>query len=325
MARYSVWIAQIAGMKHTRCVCEVAESLVEALRTLGHEVRGPEPSTSYFVTNPTPYADGKLGRAIILAANLIPDIPLPEDAILYNLEPVYLNGWFADEWQKSAYLRILRRHTVWDYTESNALKLRTYGVPRVINCPVGYTPCLERIKPAPVQDIDVLHYGSLSVHEGDDCNRRADILNALDDVQIVDETGKLRPLRVEHLFGVYGEDRDRYIARAKLVINVHPWKTWPWEVVRCSYLMANHVCVVSENEGDDPGLDALGRRGTAFVPYEKIVETCRGLLDARGGVVLSDEMVPAAEARAKIAAAGYEAIKAIDFTANVKAALEQST
>jgi hypothetical protein len=79
------------------------------------------------------------------------------------------------------------------------------------------------------EDLDVLFYGALN-------ERRRRVL----------EDCLARGLRVEHLFGVYGAARDRFIARAKLVLNVHFYPTQIFEAIRVSYLLSNRKVVLSE-------------------------------------------------------------------------------
>ena len=110
------------------------------------------------------------------------------------------------------------------------------GLPRPTYVPIGYVPELTRIAPAP-EDIDVLFYGALS-------ERRYAVLRDLHD----------RGLRVKWLLGAFGASRDAWIARSKIVINVHYWEAKIFEIARVSYLLANRRAVVSER-GADPTLE----------------------------------------------------------------------
>ncbi|MHC4843687.1 MAG: hypothetical protein ACYTEE_07795, partial [Planctomycetota bacterium] len=80
-------------------------------------------------------------------------------------------------------------------------------------------------------------------------------------------------LKVEALFGVYGVERDHYISRAKIVLNIHFYETKVFEIVRVSYLLANKKFVISE-PGNDQELESPFRDGLVFLPYNGLVEEC---------------------------------------------------
>jgi len=88
------------------------------------------------------------------------------------------------------------------------------GLPRPTYVPIGYVPELTRIAPA-AEDIDVLFYGA-------SYERRYAVLRDLHD----------RGLRVKWLSGVYGASRDAWIARSKIVLNIHYWDAKIFEKVR---------------------------------------------------------------------------------------------
>jgi hypothetical protein len=117
-------------------------------------------------------------------------------------------------------------------------------------------PALSRIKPVPRQDIDILWYGSLN-------ERRSHILQQLHD----------RGCIVKALFGVYGEERDSFIARAKIVINIHFFESKIIEIGRIYYLLANKRFVISE-KGNDRELEEPIRDGLVFTDYDNLVAQC---------------------------------------------------
>jgi hypothetical protein len=80
------------------------------------------------------------------------------------------------------------------------------------------------------------------------------------------------------LFGVYGEQRDAIIARSKLVLNIHYYPAKIFEIVRISWLLANAVCVVSEDSPLDSALESV-QDGIVQAPYDRLVETCRKMID----------------------------------------------
>ena len=198
----------------------------------------------------------------MLGANLLPalsDRP-PRRAILFNLEQLSPGS----PWWSERYLDLLRRRPVWDYSARNVALLRSMGIAATL-CEVGHADALRRIVPRETRDIDVLFYGSVN-------DRRRAALLALEDAG----------LRVVALFGIYGAARDDYIARSRIVLNLHYDEGRLFEVVRVSYLLANGCCVVSET-GDDPEAERAYEGAVAFTSYEGIVPTCLALLrdDAR--------------------------------------------
>ncbi|MDE3154301.1 MAG: hypothetical protein KGN76_04325 [Acidobacteriota bacterium] len=241
---FTIYVVSPPGYRHVLAFAEVANGLLQALGELGYRAT--------LTQDPAAIE----GRALVLAPHLIPASHWrpPADAILYNFE----QAADSSEWFTRAYLDLLRRHEVWDYSQANLEYLSSRGVTGQL-VPVGYAPCLTRIQPAP-EDIDVLAYGALS-------DRRIAILDAL----------RARGAKVRRLFDVYGEKRDRYIARARIVLNIHTYEARLFEIVRVSYLLANSRCVVSE-EGTDASLEAPYREAVTFAPYEQLVDTTLALL-----------------------------------------------
>lgn len=226
-------------------------------------------------------------RTIVLGAHNLPR-SLPADTkpndIFYNFEqhgsPVLNNS----------VLHLFRQHEVWDYSPSNVAWFQERGV-RAKHVPVGYVPELTRIKKY-AQEIDVLFYGLVN-------DRRRKILDDL----------RAAGLGVYEA-NCYGPERDALISRSKVVLNMHFYETGIFEMVRCSYLFANEVCVVSEESVDVPA-ELLGSNGplVTLVPYEMLVETCVGLIRA-----------PDVE-RANRARYAHEAFRSCDETAILRTAL----
>ena len=151
---------------------------------------------------------------------------VPSSAVIYNLEQVQLSsGWCSPD-----YLGLLKRCQVWDYAKRNIASLGKLALARpAVHVPIGYVPQLTRIPRNPVQDIDVLFYGSVN-------ERRARVLDQL----------RSRGINTQAVFGVYGAARDSLIARAKVVLNLHFYEASIFEIVRVSYLLANRKAVVAE-------------------------------------------------------------------------------
>jgi SAM-dependent methyltransferase len=232
---------------HSQAFSEVAETIHHGLLTLGHQ--------SAITHEVLPGH-----RHIVLGTNLLPTvlIELPEDTILYNLEQISPDcPWITD-----SVLALFQRFTLWDYSLRNCEQLRQMGCRHVKHVPLGYVPELTRMEPLAeeAQDIDVLFYGSLN-------EKRASVLEAL----------REQGLSVVELFGEYGAERDQAIRRAKIVLNIHLYEAQIFEIVRVSYLLANHKFVLSESSPNDPDAESF-KNGVAFADYDQIVESCLGFL-----------------------------------------------
>ncbi len=200
-------------------------------------------------------------RNIVLGAHLLKALPADIDCVVWQLEQV----GEGPVWATGAYQALLKSAevtpgcAVWDYSPLNLTKLAGMGIEAQL-LPVGYHECMRWpisallvSEDAPTQEIDILHYGSMN-------QRRANIMQGLDAAGI----------RAYHVFGVYGEERDALIARARLVLNVSYYESKIFNVTRCSTLFANSVPVVSEI---GPGSEAFHGTG-GFAEYDGLVEKC---------------------------------------------------
>lgn len=180
---------------------------------------------------------------------------VPHNTVIVNLEQ--LRGFNIGA--RPVYTGLLRRLAVWDYSARNIEQLeKLIRNPHVTRFQIGYTPGMTRDLAA-AQTTDVLFYGSLNA-------RRRAILVAL----------TRAGLNVRHIFSVYGEARDRAIAEAKVVLNLHYYADSIHEIVRTSYLLANGKAVVSEC-GPDTEIDEDIRGAMAAVPYDNLVGACIAL------------------------------------------------
>ncbi|MGO9549130.1 hypothetical protein [Mycobacterium sp.] len=263
--RFAVAIVSPPNFQHSRAFDEVAEGLHHALLALGHDS---------VLTN---RLDLDERRTIVLGGNLLVRHGLepPKNPIFYNLEQL---GDDLPSMTLPAFFDLFRRYPTWDYSQANIERLAALGLPRPAYVPIGYVPELTRIAPAP-EDIDVLFYGA-------SYERRYAVLKDLHD----------RGLRVKWLSGVYGVSRDAWIARSKIVLNIHYWEAKIFEITRVSYLLANRRAVVSER-GADPTLERDVESGVALADYDGLVDRCVELL--------GDE-----RARRELAERGYQAFSA---------------
>src|SRR5665213_244693 len=205
-----IWQVSVPGYRHTRAFDAVAMTLQKSITDLGFECGIDHRAEKYV----------KRWEGIILGAHLLQgDV---SGCIIYNLEQITPESSLVSE----HYLSLLRKNKVWDYSKRNIVELKKLGVDAV-HMPIGYHPCLERIGVAE-ENVDCLFYGSVN-------DRRKEVLDSVE-------------ARV--VFGVYGVALDREIASAKVVLNCHFYETQLFEIVRCSYLLANKKFILSE-----PGLD----------------------------------------------------------------------
>lgn len=183
---------------------------------------------------------------------------LPGNTIIYNFEQLK-PGY---PWYQESYLNLLKRHQVWDYSRDNfaAMPVHEFTAGRR-HVPVGYVPQWTNIVPGK-EDVDVLFYGLLSP-------RRQAVLDKF----------VARGLKVIILRGVFGSERNSWIARAKVVLNLHLQDGGMFESLRVLYLMANSKAVVTETarSGD---IDVRLSTGIRAVPYGELVEACEALVMA---------------------------------------------
>jgi hypothetical protein len=260
--RLAVVTPDSAQWFHVRAFDEVAEVIRAGLIALGIDC---ERSVGRL-------AEGRTN--IVFGAHLLPPgTVLPDDAVVYNLEQI-VDGAM---WVTPRYLELLRRHRVWDYSARNCSALEHLGVQRPVHVPIGHAPSLERIAPAR-EDIDVLFYGAYNA-------RRLTLLARLEQ----------RGWSVARSNGIYGEERDALVARARIVLNVHYYEQSRLEVPRCFYLMANGRFILSETSPDaaETGLDP----GIAFATYEGMEDACARYLERP-------------EERSRVAAAARDLLRA---------------
>lgn len=197
-------------------------------------------------------------RNIVIGCHLLNKsdvVNLPPDSIILNTEQLKAvnSGWLDN------ILFFAHKYEIWDYSESNIQILKQLGATRARYLGIGFHPRLLRIPKASSQDIDVLFYGCLN-------DRRVNVLNAM----------QRAGLKIHHLFGVYGPARDEWIARSRVVLNMHFYESKIFEIIRVHYLMNNAKAVVSEC-GADTLIDPIYLPGFVVADYEKLVDGCINL------------------------------------------------
>ncbi|MFQ6396934.1 hypothetical protein ACLMAJ_26175 [Nocardia sp. KC 131] len=244
MTEYAVTIMVAPGNPHWQAFSEVAETVCVALNMLGHDC-----VLTHEVNIP--------GRRHIFFGARGPHRHLiPDDSILYNMEPIHPEAWQVDD----GVLDLLRTHLTWDYSTSNITALKEHGIRGVQHVPVGHVDELERIPVVEEEDIDVLFIGGAN-------HRRMLPITAL----------RILGVNAQTHFGVYGPERDLLYARAKIVLNLHAFQGQAFEIVRVSYLLANGRFVVSEtaDAAETAGLES----SVAFSGYNRLVDTCMHYLE----------------------------------------------
>jgi hypothetical protein len=240
------------GWLHASAVAEIMESLMHGFRALGIAADIGENEARADAIN-------IVFMAFFMKESAVP--VLPADTVIYNFEQIGGELGFLTPSFRAA----ISRFRVWDYSLRNIERLAPImGHSRRQVVPIGYIPALTRIPRVPEQDIDVLFYGSIN-------ERRRHVLMQL----------AAAGLRIHHVFGAYGAERDRLIARAKIVLNIHAHPSKILEVVRISYLLANRKAVVTELDAETEA-DADFRDAVAGIPYDQITAECQRLVADQG-------------------------------------------
>jgi hypothetical protein len=225
--------------KHSYAFLELGELLMYSIRELGHEAS-------------LKFNELTTDRNIIIGCHLLsPSLmtQVPKSTIILNTEQIYSDD---SSWNENIF-EWIKNFEVWDYSLRNIEKIKSLGISNFKHLRIGYQKELKRIEKSTIQDIDVLFYGSIN-------DRRKKILDELK------ESG----LRTEVLFGVYGEERDKFISRSKIVLNFHYYKSQIFEIVRVFYLLHNDVAVVSEIN-ESTSIDDQWRSAVSGAPYENLV------------------------------------------------------
>lgn len=308
--RFSVPIHGLGDPRHpnTACFVDFVQALVASLRELGHEVVPPTVDGHNVDRTARPIAFGEQNMHSVDWEG-DPGSFMPPDAILFNTEQTGASG--ADPKRIFDAVKTWQKRVVWDYSETNAKVLRVMGCERVIHCPVGYSPAMTRIVtlPSEQEDIDVLFAGSIETPKRI-IGLAAAGIKVLDRGQVLNDL-RAAGLNVKHVWGVYGADLDPYIARSKIVLNLHYYEGAVFEIFRCSHLLANKKCIVTEDGGVDEELEDFAQRSMVYSKRKDIVETCCALIKDY-------------ELRRIAGAHGFKQFSQTSLADNVRKALEQS-
>lgn len=247
--QFAVVLLEPPGYAHTGIVAEVAETIHHGLEALG--------AASTLARNAM-WSDRV---NIVFGAHLLPamsgwDAHGTDHLVVFNLEPIQ-DGFLE---ALPPYLQLLRSCRVWDYDARNVRRLAALGISGVDHVRIGYAPPMTRIANAARQPIDVLFYGML--------NQRR--------LRLRDQLVRMG-LETRFVFGVYGAERDALVAQAKVVVSPSRFeRDGTFDIVRLSYLLANHKAVVMEG-GIDAEQEALFAEGVAFAGFDGLATECARL------------------------------------------------
>lgn len=195
----------------------------------------------------------------IIAAQMGALDNLPDDTILYNFEQ------FSERTLAGTAMGALaQRFQIWDYSAANLPRWQACAPRRPpFHAPVSYAPVLGRIAPA-ATDIDALFIGSIGP-----CRQ----------ARLAEIAGLLSRPSVVSICNVWGDVRDGFIARSKLMLNV--WEDQPqlriFEEVRVSYYLANRRLVVCEAVPGQHIADDM-RQHLVLAPRAELPAVCERLL-----------------------------------------------
>ena len=200
-------------------------------------------------------------KNIIFGAHLLNDDminSIPSNTIIFNTEQIES---INEIWKRRILLLASKGIVFWDYSNHNLDLLHTKLNVKGRLFEIGFQSNLQRIKINENKEVDVLFYGSLN-------NRREKIINNL----------LKKNVKVKCLFGVYGKDRDDWIGKSKIVLNLHYYESKIFEIVRIFYLLTNAIPIVSEVD-ENTKLNNNYLKGIKGSNYEDVEKNILSLLE----------------------------------------------
>jgi hypothetical protein len=238
---------------------EVVDSLVWGFSALGHEV------ISRINCIAPGYRNIVFGWHVPLQLKVLDTFP--EDTIIYNFER-YTNYWQTPS-ATTAIAYLASKYQLWDYNLNNISILNTLN-PKFppYYAKIAYAPNLEKIPTNVEQDIDVLYYGNYLPY-------RYDALS-----KVAETRGDLAGLSVMTLRNFWGKQRDEFIARSKVILNISLANDI-FEIVRASYLLANKKAIVCCIHGNGEGYveDDIRNSPLKFVSTSDVDRACQTLVE----------------------------------------------
>lgn len=249
MKDFNICIISPEEYPHSFLFKEIADLLMYSLRSIGHNAivgfnHIDQGNKINIILSIQQYDSNVLGE-------------MPPSTIILNTEALEST---ADHYRETIMTCCQRGFEVWDYNDVNIEYMHNNGVNNVKRLYFGYQDELRKITPDRKRDIDVLFYGSLN-------ERRQHVVNELIN----------RGLNVKTLFGVYGDERDDWISRSKVVLDHNHYEYNIFNVVRVFYLLTNSVAVISEIH-DKTRVEPRFREGVIGSSYENMVDTVMQVL-----------------------------------------------
>lgn len=158
------------------------------------------------------------------------DDNLPNNCVMYNTEPI-AKHWSGNKKYGVRWVDLLRRYPTIDYSERNIISMnKMFAGGRRYFLGLGYHKSSLAYKSLSDLDVDVTFIGSVS-------DRRRYVLEDL----------RGRGLRVAIIKNKFGSEIYPYLARSKLLLNIHNIDDGrPAEMVRLFHPISNGMLVVSE-------------------------------------------------------------------------------
>lgn len=141
------------------------------------------------------------------------------------------NGWLS--WHIGAEMKRFMKNAnfIWDYSSVNVKFIQKHLKGNVRLLKHGYSPVLDHLQSAKLQDIDYAFFGGSNP-------RRFEIFKGISDT-----LGIRKGVWARHL---WGENRDKMLSRVKINLNIHMYDVAIQESARMSYMWNNCFAVVSE-------------------------------------------------------------------------------
>lgn len=247
MRKINICLIKPDNYIHSYAFIELAELIYFSLRELGFEVE-------VRFNQVQPNLKNILIGCHLLDLKFINQVP--KSTVILNTEQIYSD---TTHWNKNIFAYVTN-FEVWDYSKRNIEKLNKMGVDKVKLLKIGFQKELVRLDKSKKKDIDVLFYGSEN-------KRRNDVLKKL----------VAKGLNVKTLFGVYGRERDEWVERSKIVLNLHYYESQIFEIVRVFYLLTNSIAVVGE-VNETTSIDTFYREGIYAAKYDDLVIGCMQLV-----------------------------------------------
>jgi len=244
-----------SGFQHSGAWYELAELIMHGFLGAGFDC-----STSI-----NRFAPNRL-NIVFGVMHVTPDMErlIPNNTLFFNTEQL-VN--LSKEFDHLAYMNIRflaqKGYGFIDYSSANIPVLESWGATEIILMPLGYVPQLSRLKNIkPIYDL--LFYGGRN-------QRRNELLTEIKDTGV----------NLHYLHGIYGQERDHFIERSKIVLNLHLYDSEIFELVRVNYLMHNKVCVLTEIN-ETTIIDEQLKELFVCSPRERLASAALDLLEQPG-------------------------------------------